>query len=89
MTDISCLGARLSGNELPMNGEALELTVEGVRAFGTVAWLNECECGIAFDDPLEPLEVERLRRIAGIPSLAKLSIEQRVALERWLLSEPR
>jgi hypothetical protein len=89
VTDISCTGARLMGSGLPPKGGVLELVVEQVRAFGTVAWSNGSECGVAFDDELTTRQVERLRRMAGIPSLAKLSVEERLALENWLLGAAR
>jgi hypothetical protein len=89
LADVSCTGARLIGTDLPCKGELLELQVEQVRVFGTVAWSTGEECGIAFDAPLMPFEVERLRRAAGVPSLASLSVEDRMALEEWLLGISR
>jgi hypothetical protein len=89
LADISCGGARLTGHDLPPKGEVLELKVEQVRVFGTVAWCDRTECGIAFDAPLMPFEVERLRRSAGIPALAQMSVDERQALEDWLLGVSR
>jgi hypothetical protein len=87
--DISCTGARLSGRDLPPQGEEMELKVEEVRVFGIVAWSGNDECGVAFDAPLMPFEVDRLRRKAGIPTLATLSVEDRLALESWLVGASR
>jgi hypothetical protein len=36
-----------------------------------------------------PFEVDRLRRKAGIPRLAALSVEDRLALETWLVGDAR
>ena len=98
--DISCTGARLRGRDLPARGEEMELKVEEVRVFGVIAWAENDECGVAFDAPLMPfevdraskdypLEVDRLRRKAGVPRLAALSVEDRIALETWLIGASR
>lgn len=87
--DISCTGVRLRGRDLPSRGEEMELKVEEVRVFGIVAWAEDGECGIAFDAPLMPFEVDRLRRKAGVPRLATLSVEDRIALESWLVGASR
>jgi hypothetical protein len=85
--DISCTGARLRGRSLPPRGEEMELKVEEVRVFGIVAWAEDDECGVAFDAPLMPFEVDRLRRKAGIPRLAAISVDDRLVLESWLTGE--
>ena len=87
--DISCTGARLRGRDLPARGEEMELKVEEVRVFGVIAWAENDECGVAFDAPLMPFEVDRLRRKAGVPRLAALSVEDRLVLESWLVGAPR
>ena len=87
--DISCTGIRLRGRDLPPRGEEMELKVEEVRVFGIVAWVEDNECGVAFDAPLMPFEVDRLRRKAGVPRLAALSMEDRLALESWLVGASR
>jgi hypothetical protein len=87
--DISCTGVRLRGRDLPPRGEEMELKVEEVRVFGIVAWAEDDECGVAFEAPLMPFEVDRLRRKAGVPRLATLSVEDRLALETWLIGDAR
>lgn len=87
--DISCTGVRLRGRGLPPRGEEMELKVEEVRVFGIVAWAEDDECGVAFEAPLMPFEVDRLRRKAGVPRLATLSVEDRLALETWLVGDAR
>lgn len=87
--DISCTGVRLRGRDLPPRGEEMDLKVEEVRVFGIVAWAEDDECGVAFEAPLMPFEVDRLRRKAGVPRLAALSIEDRLALETWLVGDAR
>lgn len=87
--DISCTGARLSGRHLPSRGEEIELKIDEVRVFGTVVWTDDDECGVAFEAPLMPFEVDRLRRKAGVPRLAGLSRQDLLALESWLVGGSR
>jgi PilZ domain len=89
LVDLSCTGARLRGDGLPPEGDIVELKIETVRVFGIVAWSNETECGIEFDAPLVPFEVENLRRKAGLVRLAGLSIDDRLALDDWLFGLSR
>jgi hypothetical protein len=87
--DISCSGVRLRGRGFPSRCDEMELKVEEVRVFGIVAWAEDDECGVAFEAPLMPFEVDRLRRKAGVPRLATLSVEDRLALETWLVGDAR
>jgi hypothetical protein len=73
----------------PAANEELELKIESVRAFATVVWSNGGQCGVAFDDPLMPFEVERLRRDGTAANLRGLTLEERQALEDWLLGIAR
>lgn len=81
LVDVSCTGARLHADDLPSKGEEIILTVEKLRAFGIVVWSRRGECGVRFDMPLEPLEIDdlrqRVRERAGLPR------EVRDALEDW------
>ena len=87
--DISSAGVRLSGEELPLEGELIEIRIGHVTSFGRVVWRNEGQCGIAFDPRLRAADVEELRASAGKTSLSSLSLEEQVALEEWLLGISR
>lgn len=87
LIDISRTGARLSGNDLPNEGDELIVTVGGVRAFGCVAWQHDGECGIAFDGPLPAMDVERVRHDAA--NGGGLTPDQRAAFEDWTLGLAR
>lgn len=87
--DLSCTGARLRGSDLPAANEDLEVKIEAVRAFATVVWSKDDQCGIAFESPLMPFEVERLRGTGTAANLRGLSLEEREALEDWLLGVAR
>jgi len=83
LVDLSCSGARLRGRDLPAPGDYISLSIDSIRAFGTVAW-SECgECGLDFDAPLMPFEVERLAQRGSAAGRIHLSLEERVALEEW------
>lgn len=79
--DVSATGARLRADNVPQAGEVLEVSIDNVRAFGTVMWSRGNECGIEFDKPLTRMEVHRLR--CGVSQLAGLPPELKAALEDW------
>lgn len=89
VVDISCTGVGLSGSELPGEGEVLEIKIDRFSTFGTVVWQTDTQCGVAFDPCLEEHEVEVLRSRAGKASLAAMSVEERIALEDWVLGVSR
>jgi hypothetical protein len=89
LVDISCTGARLQASELPAPGEDLDMKIEAVRIFATVIWSSKGQCGIVFDSPLMPFEVDRLQHGATAANLHGLSIEERQARDDWLLGITR
>ena len=87
LLDVSYTGARLGGDYLPSKGEEVMLTVEKVRAFGTVVWSRRGECGVRFDLPLEPLDIHDLRQ--KVRERGGLPREVRDALEDWTVGLAR
>ena len=87
LQDISRTGARLRGCDLPQKGEDFILTVEGVRAFGSVVWSKDGECGVAFDGPLPVCDFESLRH--KVATAGGLSPDVRAAQEEWELGVAR
>lgn len=83
IVDFSSTGARLQGSHLPPVGEPVSLTIDCVRAYGTVAWSDDDLCGVAFDAPLPRFEVERVRREATA-TLAFSTIEEKLAVDDWM-----
>jgi hypothetical protein len=81
LVDVSSTGAKLRGRNLPAVSEDLFVTIDGTMAFGTVAWEDGDERGVAFDEPLRPGDEARLRdKVAhsrGLPP------EFRQAFEDW------
>ncbi|MBV9528538.1 PilZ domain-containing protein [Sphingomonas sp.] len=81
LVDLSATGARLRSSDLPAMGEELMLAVEAIRAFGSVAWVRGDQFGMAFDDPISPLDVVQLR--ARLRRTAGLAPETSAAMDDW------
>jgi len=83
VADLSATGARLRGADLPAIGDPVELWMDCVRAFGLVAWSKQGECGVEFDPPLPPFEVERLRRLVRLAMIQSAGLEAAFAVPAW------
>ena len=81
LVDVSATGAKLRGSDLPGPSEELFLTVDGVIAFGTVAWESNSDRGIVFDAPLKAVDEARLKRKVG--EARGLSPDLRAAFDDW------
>ena len=87
LVDVSSTGARLRGTDLPETGEELFLNVEGVIAFGTVAWMEDAERGVAFESDLAAFDETKLRQAVALAR--GLPPEIRAALDDWTLGVAR
>jgi hypothetical protein len=65
LLEISRTGAKLSGVDSLAEGEQVELRAGSVQAPGEVVWSKGSEFAIAFDLPLAPAEVSRLRSLVN------------------------
>ena len=81
LVDVSATGAKLRGRNLPSLYEELFVTIDGTMVFGTVAWEDGDECGVAFDAPLKPSEELRLRK--RVAEATALPTEFRRAFDDW------
>jgi hypothetical protein len=81
LADISCTGVRLQGDYLPEENEELLVSVGTLKAFGTVAWSRENECGISFELPIADDDVEAVRQ--SVAERRGLSLEMKSALDAW------
>jgi PilZ domain len=61
--NISRTGCRLALDSPPRLGATVLVRVERIETLGTVKWVRSARCGVAFERPLEPRELERLRWI--------------------------
>jgi hypothetical protein len=87
LVDVSSTGARLSGPNLPEAGEQLFVSVENIKAFGTVVWVEPPGFAIEFDSPLAPAELRTLSNKVKLG--AGFSPEERAAIEGWILGVDR
>ena len=87
VVDVSATGVRLRGKGLPQGGSELFVTIEGVVAFGTVAWSQRSECGVEFDTPLKAGD-ERLLRHKVVQANG-LPAEIRAAFDDWTVGVAR
>jgi len=85
--DVSTSGARLRGPYLPQAGEQLFVSVEKIRAFGTVVRVEANEFAVEFDEPLSPADLTLLR--SKVKLSAGFSPEERAAIEAWILGVDR
>lgn len=81
LVDVSATGAKLRGRNLPGLSENLFVAIDGTTAFGTIAWEDGDERGVAFDEPLLPREEARLRD--KIAHARGMPLEFRHAFEDW------
>ena len=97
MRNLSCNGALVEGDNLPIEGSEL-LFRKGDRAIkGRVVWTSERHAGIAFARPLPP---EQLRRHIPVPRArvqprfhrpglrTPLSAEEQRYAEQWIWIKP-
>lgn len=81
LVDVSRTGARLSGDNLPHEGEELVVTMDRLKTFARVAWSGGGQCGLTFDLPLPPEEIHRLKQ--NVAAAAGWAPELRAAYEDW------
>ena len=77
----------MSGPNLPEAGEQLFVSVETIRAFGTVVWVKATEFAIEFDTPLSPEDLSLL--VNKVKLGAGFSPEERAAIDGWILGVDR
>ena len=87
VVDVSATGARLRGHDLPQCNEDLLITVEGISAFGTVAWADGNERGVAFDAPLNARDEQFLRQ--KVAQFRAMPAAIRAAFDDWSMGFAR
>lgn len=67
LVDLAVAGARVRLNEpIPAKGDAM-LVWDGHEAFGTIIWIDGCECGVLFDEPLPEVILLKMREAEAVP----------------------
>ena len=87
VVNVSSTGARLRGANLPDLDEQLFVNLDGVIAFGTVAWSDADEMGVAFDGPLSGSDEQRLNE--KVKAAGGLPAEIKAAFDQWTLGVAR
>jgi hypothetical protein len=87
LVDVSSSGALLRGPNLPEAGDELFVSIENIKAFGTVARVDGHEFAIAFDRPLSAEELAILRK--KVNEGAGFSPEEKAAIDGWVLGRDR
>jgi hypothetical protein len=64
MENVSRNGCRLHLAAPPRLGATILLRIERIETLATVVWVRSGRCGVAFERPLDPRALERLRWIA-------------------------
>lgn len=82
VVDVSSSGVRLRGDELPKMGEDLVMSIEDVRAFGTVAWSDHGECGVELDPPLSADDEQALKTL--VTTTRSLPPDVQGAFDSWV-----
>ena len=64
IADVSALGARLGGRDLPSPGDELLMVAGSTDRMGTVMWRSGDQCGVELDEPLAPDSIDRMKQEA-------------------------
>lgn len=67
--DISESGAALAGRDLPPAGDDVLMVVGPFDAMARVIWQTADQCGIRFDEPIEPDLLAQMKRQASWESV--------------------
>lgn len=69
--DLSALGARIGAERLPMPGMIVCLQRGDAAVFGVMAWMEENQGGVLFDEELDAQLFGAQSREAAAPAIAK------------------
>ena len=64
-------------------GQQVWLKVGEAQIFGTVRWVQDTDCGIVFDEPINSRELALLRAKGEVVMVRGLSREERMAMAAW------
>ena len=67
--DLSESGAALAGRDLPAAGDDVLMVVGPFDAMARVVWQTADQCGICFDEPIEPDLLAQMKRQATWESI--------------------
>src|SRR5687767_12456778 len=61
IADVSALGARLGGRDLPSPGDEVLVIVGSTDRMGTVIWRSGDQCGVELDETLAPATINQMK----------------------------
>ena len=64
IADVSALGARIGGRDLPAPGDDILVVVGSQDRMGTVKWRSGDKCGVRLDEPLGHDHISKMKREA-------------------------
>ena len=65
VTDVSEMGARITGRDLPAPGNEMLMVVGSQDRMGSVVWRTAEECGVNLDQALDGADIDRMKREAN------------------------
>jgi hypothetical protein len=89
LLNLSTTGAMLEGPSLPASGQDVVIKCGATDAFGTVVWSIQGRCGILFDRPIDPADVERHRQDGANSASSGISPEENQAALDWVRGRTR
>jgi hypothetical protein len=83
LVDISLTGALLNAKDPPTKGTEIFLQVGCLDVYAKVIWKSGERCGLKFENPIRPWDVEQLRSEACSAQKAKLSAAEKGGADDW------
>lgn len=83
LSDVSSTGARLSGPDIPSEGQDIWIRVGPVDVLASVVWNRGNECGVKFDVPIGTFALHQLASEGNEARFSKITPEQKLAAEDW------
>lgn len=87
--NISETGARLRAQDAPVKGTELFLQVGTLDVYAHVIWAKGEQCGLRFQHPIRPWDVEQLRHEASKGTQARLTAAQKGGADDWMAGVAR
>lgn len=81
--NISETGALLSAKNTPAEKTELFLQVDSLDVYARVVWRRGEECGLEFESPIRPWDVELLRSNASKGMQARLTAAEKGGADDW------
>lgn len=81
--DVSATGAQMSMPQPLRLGQQFWLKIPPTIIFGTVVWIDDELCGVAFDEPLDGQELAVLEAKGKVIMMYGLTPDEQLGAEDW------